>query len=126
MAGSTWLGSAAAFVQDTYSITDQLKLTLGARFTGESKSFVWSGGTTIQSGGMDNFPPVTPTVLPPGVSPCRKLANTAFNWLASLNYHFNDSSIVYASVSTGFKSGGFNGASSISNPRQTPCRLRYS
>jgi iron complex outermembrane receptor protein len=102
--------SYAAFVHDTYSITDQLKLTLGGRFTGESKSFVWSGGTTFQSGGMDNFPPVTPTVLPPGVSPSRKLANTAFNWLASLNYHLNDSSMVYASVSTGFKSGGFNGS----------------
>ena len=102
--------SYATFVHDTYTITDQLKLTLGGRFTGESKHFLWSGGTTFQSGGMDNFPPVTPTILPPGVSPDRKLSNTAFNWLASLNYQLTDNFMLYGSVSTGFKSGGFNGS----------------
>ena len=102
--------SYAVFVHDTYNITDALKAIVGGRFTGESKSFDWSGGTTFQSGGINNFPPVTPTLPPPGETFNKKLANTAFNWLASLNYHFTDAIMAYASVSTGFKSGGFNGS----------------
>jgi iron complex outermembrane receptor protein len=102
--------SYAAFLHDTYSITDQLKLVLGGRFTGESKSFAYSGGATFQSGGMDHFPPVTPILPPPGESFNKKLSNTSFNWLASVNYHFTDDIMAYASVSTGFKSGGFNGS----------------
>jgi len=102
--------SYAAFVHDTYSVTDQLKVTLGGRFTGESKSFVYSGATTFQSGGMDHFPPPTPIVPPPGQSFNKKLSNTSFNWLASVSYHFTDDIMTYASVSTGFKSGGFNGS----------------
>ena len=102
--------SYAAFIHDTYSITDQLKLVVGGRFTGESKSFVYSGGATFQSGGIDNFPPVTPIVPPPGQSFNKRLSNTSFNWLASVNYHFTDAIMAYATVSTGFKSGGFNGS----------------
>ena len=102
--------SYAGFVHDTYSVTDQLKLTLGGRFTGESKSFQYSGGTTFQSGGIDHFPPVTPILPPPGQSFNKRLSNTSFNWLASANYHFTDDIMAYASVSTGFKSGGFNGS----------------
>jgi iron complex outermembrane receptor protein len=102
--------SYAAFIHDTYSVTDQLKVTLGGRFTGESKSFQYSAGTTFQSGGMDHFPPVTPILPPPGESFNKKLSNTSFNWLASVNYHFTDDIMAYASVSTGFKSGGFNGS----------------
>ncbi len=102
--------SYAAFVHDTYSVTDQLKLTLGGRFTGESKSFQYAGGTTFQSGGMDHFPPITPILPPPGQSFNKRLSNTSFNWLASANYHFTDDIMAYFSVSTGFKSGGFNGS----------------
>ena len=102
--------SYAVFLHDTYSISNALKVTLGARFTGESKSFLYAGGTTFQSGGMDNFPPVTPILPPPGDSFNKHLANTSFNWLASINYHFTDNLMAYASVSTGFKSGGFNGS----------------
>src|SRR5512143_209031 len=82
--------SYAAFIHDTYSVTDQLKVTLGGRFTGESKSFVYSGATTFQSGGMDHFPPPTPITPPPGQSFNKKLSNTSFNWLASATYHFTD------------------------------------
>jgi len=102
--------SYAAFIHDTYDVTDQLKVTLGGRFTGESKSFLYSGGATFQSGGMDHFPPITPIVPPPGESFNKKLSNTSFNWLASVSYHFTDDIMAYASVSTGFKSGGFNGS----------------
>ena len=100
--------SYAAFVHDTYSVTDQLKVTLGGRFTGESKSFQWAGGASIESGGV--LPPITPIVPPPGQSFNKKLSNTSFNWLASATYHFTDDIMAYVSVSTGFKSGGFNGS----------------
>ncbi|HEX2590111.1 MAG TPA: TonB-dependent receptor [Rhizomicrobium sp.] len=108
--------SMALFGQDTFDITDALKITLGARYTGETKSFVWSGGTSFQSGGMDNFPPITPTLPPPGDTFTRHLANSSFNWRVAANYQIDDDVMAYASVSTGFKSGGFNGSFLNSNP----------
>jgi iron complex outermembrane receptor protein len=102
--------SYAAFGQADYKVTDKLRLTLGGRFTGESKSFMWSGGTSFQTGGMDHFPPITPTLPPPGQNFNRKLSNTSFNWRAGADYHFADEIMGFLSVATGFKSGGFNGS----------------
>ncbi|HEX2594376.1 MAG TPA: TonB-dependent receptor, partial [Rhizomicrobium sp.] len=100
----------------TFDITDALKLTLGARYTSETKSFVWSGGTSFQTGGMDNFPPITPTLPPPGDTFTRHLSNSSFNWRVALDYQIDDNIMAYASVATGFKSGGFNGSFLNSNP----------
>jgi len=118
--------SYAAFLHDTYRISDALNVTLGARFTGESKSFVYAGGTTFQSGGMNSFPPVTPIVPLPGDSFDKHLANTSFNWLASANYHFTENIMAYASISTGFKSGGFNGSfiGATPDPAQVEAQLQ--
>lgn len=115
--------SYAAFGQGTYKITDDLSLTLGGRFTGESKSFRYAAATQFQSGGTDNFGPIVPIDPPPGTSFTRTLANTSFNWRAALDYTLSDDIMAYASVATGFKSGGFNGSFLASDPVQINAQL---
>ncbi|MBN9533284.1 MAG: TonB-dependent receptor [Alphaproteobacteria bacterium] len=102
--------SYAIFGQGDYKLTDKLKLTLGARFTGESKSFQYAAGVQYQVGGINELGPVLPILPLPGDSFNRKLSNTSFNWKAALDYQLTDDVMPYASVSTGFKSGGFNGS----------------
>jgi iron complex outermembrane receptor protein len=102
--------SYAAFGQGDYRFTKDLKLTLGARVTTENKSFLWSGGTTFQTGGINNYPPITPTLPPPGQSFAKHLSNSSVNWKAALDDQLTDNILAYVNVSTGFKSGGFNGA----------------
>jgi len=108
--------SYAIFGQGDYKLTDKLKLTLGARFTGESKSFQYAAGAQYQVGGIDDLGPIIPILPLPGDSFDRKLSNTSFNWKAALNYQLTDTVMPYASVSTGFKSGGFNGSFLASAP----------
>ncbi len=110
--------SYALFGQGDYRFTDKLKVTLGARVTRENKSFLWTGGTTFQAGGMDNFPPITPTLPLPGDSFDKHLSNDSFNWRGAIDYQWTDNILAYASVATGFKSGGFNG--SFLNPTPDP------
>lgn len=102
--------SYAVFGQGDYKLTDKLKLTLGARFTGESKSFQYAAGSQFQVGGINDLGPVIPILPPPGESFDRTLSNTSFNWKAALDYQWTDKILTYVSASTGFKSGGFNGS----------------
>ena len=114
--------SYAAFGQGTYNLTDALKLTLGARVTTESKDFHYAAATQFQAGGLGNFGPIDPIVLPPGAAN-RSLSNTAFNWRAALNYSVTQDVMVYASAATGFKSGGFNGSFLSADPVQLAAQL---
>jgi iron complex outermembrane receptor protein len=92
------LDSYAAYASLSYKITDQLETTLGGRFTYEKKSILYSqfdplallGGQVDGLRGKDNWKAFTPS----------------FN----IRYHFNPSAMAYATVSRGFKSGGFNDA----------------
>jgi iron complex outermembrane receptor protein len=95
----------AVFGQGSYALTDQLKLTLGGRYTKEERGFQYDGAVQFQSGGMDHFGPLTPTA-----DTHRSLSDSAFSWRVALDYRFAQGVLAYASVSTGFKSGGFNGS----------------
>jgi iron complex outermembrane receptor protein len=92
--------SYAAFANATWEIVDRLSLSGGIRYTDEKKSYRRSqtSGSTVFA-----FLPIT-TV---------NLANSDSwnNWSprASLDYRVTDDVLAYASVSRGFKSGGFNG-----------------
>ncbi len=112
--------SYAVFGQGDYSITDALKVTLGARFTGESKSFLYNSAQQVQVNGIDNLGPVTPIVS----GYFNKLADQSFNWKAVVDYRFTDTVMTYASVSTGFKSGGFNGSFLSTDPVQAVAQLQ--
>lgn len=115
--------SYAAFGQATYSLTDRFRVTGGLRYTYERKQLsevLTNYGLTAQAPappGTCNtgvFDPLTPT--PPRF--CRldidlrggALPDQVYNnvtWKAGVEFDVADRSMAYASVSTGFKSGGF-------------------
>ncbi|MDR3508296.1 MAG: TonB-dependent receptor, partial [Caulobacteraceae bacterium] len=109
----------AIYGQGDYSITEKLKLTLGGRVTAERKSFDYFSGLRLQQGGEGNFGSMR--VLNQS---SHGLHNTAFSWRAALNYSFTRDILGYASVATGFKSGGFNGSFLSSDPAQITAQLK--
>ncbi len=132
--------SQAIFGHVEYNVTDKLRVTLGARYTQEDRT--WSGCTfDAQEGTLSGFlNTLFGTTLAPG--DCGTIdddptspnfifgllgtpnANDAFHvftrsietnramFKVGLDYAITDDFLVYATVSNGFKSGGFNGANS--------------
>ena len=124
---STWdnrgeVESYAAFGQVGYRFTDNLKLTVGARYTSDDIS----GNLDAVAVALgDKFSPADPTPLTPltgepdgmgGVVPYPLGGgfSTSYgdDWTettlqAILEYDVNDDVILYANVSQGYKSGGF-------------------
>ncbi len=89
--------SFAIYGQVEYELTDRLKVTAGGRFTTESRDFTSS--VSFEE----------PTFIFPLFDFADGLDNDAFSWRFALDYHVQDDILLYASYSTGFKSGGFNG-----------------
>lgn len=89
------LQSVALFGQGTYRLTDGLRGTLGLRWTEDEKKAVQTIGNNIGSGA------------------CRDLAlEDSWNEVtgyAGLDMDIGDNTLLFGSVSTGFKAGGFNG-----------------
>jgi len=81
--------SYAGFGEGTYSLTDQLFLTLGVRYTWEERAFTQRVNGANLFGETDNsFDKIT--------------------YRAALRYNFADNANVYASYGTGYKSGVYN------------------
>lgn len=95
----TRTSSIAAFGEAGYQLTPRIKLTLGGRFTHERKKF--SVQRTVYpfdgSAAFDFVPLTTPAISFDNFSP-RLL----------LEYQATEDVLAYASVTRGFKSGGFN------------------
>jgi iron complex outermembrane receptor protein len=90
----------AFFLHTTYDFTDRLTGTVGVRYTHEEKSLVqWD--TDI----------VTGAILPSPLD--RDEQDTWESWTPKfgLDFQVSDDVLLYASISKGFKSGGFNGRS---------------
>ena len=84
----------AAFVQLDYNLTDQLRISVGGRYTYEEKDFFSSLFRPAQLG-------VGPRI------------NLNDNWSnfgpkVGIDYQLNDDALLYGSYSRGFKSGGFS------------------
>ena len=91
--------STAAYFQGDLALTEALTLTVGARYTHETKSLLArpntaSGFSTanIQAAGF-----------------LTDLSVNEFTPRAALNYKFNKDVMVYASATRGFQGGGWNG-----------------
>ena len=88
--------SYAAYGQATYQLTDRWAVVLGARESYERK-----GDTlTVYGNKFDAY------VLPP--TPLEH-SWTSFTYRGDLQYKITPDMLAYASIATGFKSGGFNG-----------------
>ena len=140
--------SIAAFGHVEFDFTDRTRLTVGLRYTDEDRS--WTGctydtGDGLMAGFYNFFVyPVFLEPLFPGADPIAPGGCTVFNDVAgtpnpgqfvpfsdsidtsqlmgkvSLDYKPNDDILLYGTVSTGFKSGGFNGAIALSHTMLQP------
>jgi iron complex outermembrane recepter protein len=120
------LDSKAVFGQGTYKLTPELGVTLGARYTDEGKKDVggrnWvcpDFGATIASGGHLIGPggPVTlascnsayaPGTWPGGGANDGETKDKASTYLVRGEYQVSKDLLSYATVSSGFKSGGLS------------------
>jgi iron complex outermembrane receptor protein len=109
--------TAAAFGQADYT-WDRLTLTLGGRYTWEKKSFDYNGSTQFQDGGLGHYGP-----LEDFIHYRQSQSDSNFTWRAAASYHITPSIQAYASASTGFKSGGFNGSFLSNDPQQALFQL---
>ena len=80
--------STSAFVHGQYAFTDAFSLTAGGRYTDEKKTYTFDH---------------SPYLIVPGEL---KYGSNHFDWKVSADYRFNPAAMVYATVSTGFRSDG--------------------
>ncbi|MCF6214974.1 MAG: TonB-dependent receptor [Emcibacter sp.] len=88
--------SYAAFTQGTYQVSDKISITAGARYSYEKKDY-FLNHTRENSGAV--------------IIGNRTISESwsSFTPMGSIDYKINEDSLVYVSVTQGFKSGGFNG-----------------
>ncbi|HET6522876.1 TonB-dependent receptor [Sphingopyxis sp.] len=89
----------AAFGQATYEVMDGLRLTLGGRYSHDKKSRV--GTTFFQQSPV--FDPDTDLALANSAA----ISSSKFTWRAGLDHDLNERTLIYGSVATGYKAGGF-------------------
>jgi iron complex outermembrane receptor protein len=98
--------SKAVFGQLTFDLTETFRLVGGARYTEESREQL----TALASGGLPG--PVNP---PLGTPFPGSLDFSKATWKAGVEWDAAERSLLYASVATGFKAGGFFVASPPNN-----------
>lgn len=113
--------STAVFAQADYDLSDQLTLTLGARYTWDDASyrdgyaylFGLFGG---YGGDLTPLATTVPCATPPGTCAYGPNAryeidgsNKALTGRVALAYEFDGGALVYASYNRGYRSGAFNG-----------------
>ena len=102
--------SYGLFAEGTYQFVDELSLTIGARQSLEEREMSVRKYSTITptTASCQIIAEGTTTTPAPG---CSRTVDEDFDsttWKASLNYTPTPTLLVYGSVSTGFRAGGFN------------------
>ena len=107
------LDSYAAFGQLTYDFTDQFSVTAGLRYTHEEKQYHRLTTALLSS---PIFPAVQipsrfefPNDLPAPFTNVDTVSFSAWTPMVSASFKPTPDTLLYASASRGFKSGGFNG-----------------
>jgi iron complex outermembrane receptor protein len=118
--GSVDNESYAFFGQTNFNLTDDFGVTAGIRYTDETKRFdpgfrggeqefiVNANGATI---GLPPAGTAIPLIVAPeslGLGSFYVNADDSVDFTLSLNYDVSEDVLVYASLSTGFKAGGFS------------------
>lgn len=101
---STTSSSKAAYAQATYSFSPSVRLTLGGRYTDDSK-FRY-GHTVFQQ--TLTFNPAAGDTRLQNSADISNIGHTKFTWRVGLDADVGERGLVYGSVATGYKAGGFN------------------
>ena len=123
--------SAALFGQGTYSITNRWHLTLGYRYSGETKQD--TGGVTYNctngngcTTGLYNREDLNslpadyyedPSIYPESSPNDNKGSWSHNDWRLGLDYDMNENTMLYSYLATGFKAGGIGDVFNEINPR---------
>jgi iron complex outermembrane recepter protein len=102
--GPTKARSVAGFGQLTYDITDDLHLTGGIRYTTDRKSRIGATVADFSSAAV-SFCGTARCVLNQNIA---KRTYKKTTWKVGADYDAPGLGLMYASVSTGYKAGGFN------------------
>lgn len=113
--------SYGLFIEGTYAFTEQWALTLGARQSQEDREVTlrkWTSPVRSDAtcGTFAEGVVPTPALVPGGLAGtkapgCERSADESFDsttWKASVNFTPQPGTLVYGSISTGFRAGGFN------------------
>ena len=98
----------AGFGQATWKITHRWTAVAGARYFTENLS-----GFQVQTHPFGGFPPGTPSDVPV-FDPNESFSKVT--WMGNLSYKFGPAALLYATVATGFRSGGLNALSEPFEP----------
>ncbi|MEZ5998727.1 MAG: TonB-dependent receptor [Hyphomonas sp.] len=94
--------SIAAYAQATYALTPTLDLTLGTRWSQDDKDGLYDAMPLHPVGALVAAAETTPL----------ELTDSKFTYRANLTWKPTTDAMLFASYTTGFKSGGFNSAAS--------------
>lgn len=114
--------SWAIFTNNEFAITDQLALVVGARYTEEKVTINGEGFMAVATTDIGDFSRVAEIDRAAILVADSSRKDEAFNWKLGLNFDLNDDVLMYGSVATGFRSGGFDmtfGGSALANPMLT-------
>lgn len=100
----------AVYAQLDYDLTERLKLTLGGRYTHETKDISRFFRINLDAGN-GIFSPLVIADLAYGDIPAATFSD--FSPAVTLSYAASDAVNLYARFAQGFKSGGFNGESNV-------------
>lgn len=114
--------SFAVYAQADISLTDQLILTLGGRYTDEEKDIAFTDRTRtsyptgfVAATGAVGVRPTTANLIAANI-PVEQ-STSKFTPRVALAYEFSDDIMFFASATNGFKSGGWNarGTTAVTN-----------
>ncbi|MDE0950891.1 MAG: TonB-dependent receptor [Halioglobus sp.] len=109
--------SYAIFGQSTYNFSERWAATLGLRYTNEDKeASLFAEPVSTAAAAATGAALVQLAFAPVDDSFHRN--SDGFTWLANLTFFMTDEIMMFTSVSTGSKSGGFNGVAGEGAPRE--------
>ncbi|MDO8654374.1 MAG: TonB-dependent receptor [Undibacterium sp.] len=114
--------SSAVFGQATWNATESLHLTGGLRYTSDKRAniggngYTWNYDASVPQTPLN--PHINPTVAGQGYSPSNPSNDGTYSGnkttgLARLSYDLDKNNMIYASYSTGYKSGGLQDGGKI-------------
>jgi len=115
--------SASVFAQGNFSLTEQLSLTAGLRFTEDDRSVdlqelgVLGGAIApaIAEFGTTTLADGVVILNDPAVTTIQNEADFGeASWTVALDYQVTDNTLLYGSISRGFRSGGIDGDGDLS------------